>query len=122
MIGLATHEPHFFVLREEVITTKNNTFCSMCGKPGHSPNECSGFLRKEVMKEDTTGKSEKAPYARKTYYFLNLYVLREYLVHDLSPKMIDEGSSLQRSILPGRLVDDWVKYKNKSYFIIYAFD
>eukprot|EP01091_Cochliopodium_minus_P010636 TRINITY_DN285_c0_g1_i2.p1 TRINITY_DN285_c0_g1~~TRINITY_DN285_c0_g1_i2.p1 ORF type:complete len:1238 (-),score=479.98 TRINITY_DN285_c0_g1_i2:99-3812(-) len=108
MLGLATHEPHFFVLREEVLTNNTNKFCSMCGKPGHAPNECSGFLRKEVMSDTSKENAEKVPYARKTYYFLNLFILREYLVEDLKPKFIDNENPFHKSLLNERLVDDWV--------------
>jgi len=38
--GLATHEAHFTILREEVTTT--NRKCFRCGQAGHQTNACTG--------------------------------------------------------------------------------
>ena len=36
MLGLATHEAHFYVLREEVVVASKQTVrCSLCGSEGH---------------------------------------------------------------------------------------
>lgn len=42
MLGLATHEAHFTILREEVTTNKRNNKCHTCGQPGHRSNQCTG--------------------------------------------------------------------------------
>ncbi len=40
MLGLATHEIYFTVLREEVIF--NQQKCAICGQEGHFASECEG--------------------------------------------------------------------------------
>ena len=42
MLALATHEPHFSILREQVLTNNNNN-CRTCGQPGHYASECKGI-------------------------------------------------------------------------------
>ena len=96
------------MLREEVLVSTDNKFCSVCGKPGHHPKDCEGFLRSEINKEAKGEKKDQVAYARKTYYFLNLYILREYLTLDLKPKHSNPESDFLKNILPERLVDDWV--------------
>ncbi|EHK50119.1 hypothetical protein TRIATDRAFT_280608 [Trichoderma atroviride IMI 206040] len=43
MLGLATHEPHFRVLREDVFFQDGkNRACKLCGQKGHEANNCRG--------------------------------------------------------------------------------
>ena len=43
MLGLATHEAHFTVLREDVFfQDSNNKGCRICGQEGHFAAECTG--------------------------------------------------------------------------------
>ena len=43
MLGLATHEPHFRVLREDVFFQSNApNACRICGQVGHKAAECRG--------------------------------------------------------------------------------
>ena len=44
MLGLATHEPHFRVLREDVFYqgSKDSQNCRNCGQPGHFSANCKG--------------------------------------------------------------------------------
>jgi len=39
MLGLSTHEAHFYILREPVISPKDRK-CYKCGKIGHISTEC----------------------------------------------------------------------------------
>ena len=43
MLGLATHEPHFRVLREDVFAQDSRTrMCKLCGQKGHDAQNCRG--------------------------------------------------------------------------------
>lgn len=44
MLSLATHEPHFKVLREDVFADekKKGRGCHRCGQPGHHSKDCTG--------------------------------------------------------------------------------
>ncbi|KAI8331148.1 XRN 5'-3' exonuclease N-terminus-domain-containing protein [Chlamydoabsidia padenii] len=112
MLALGTHEPHFKVLREDVIVQQSHRKnCEICHKPGHSAVDCrvnaqaSADAGKNVDMS-TFGKSaaeEKERQAEaKPYVFLHINVLRNYLEHAL------------RFDIPGmeydfeRAVDDWV--------------
>jgi 5'-3' exoribonuclease 2 len=46
MLSLATHEPHFKVLREDVFADekKKGRGCHRCGQMGHHSNQCTGVL------------------------------------------------------------------------------
>jgi 5'-3' exoribonuclease 2 len=43
MLSLATHEPHFKVLREDVFWKPDNAQgCRLCGQMGHIAADCRG--------------------------------------------------------------------------------
>jgi 5'-3' exoribonuclease 2 len=46
MLALATHEPHFRVLREDVFFqgSKDANACKICGEQGHFAANCKGKL------------------------------------------------------------------------------
>ncbi|PSK41774.1 hypothetical protein B9Z65_9160 [Elsinoe australis] len=98
MLGLATHEPHFRVLREDVFGQDTKPgHCRMCGQAGHMAAECRG---KPAEKKGEFGEKEDAP-PLKDFIWLHVNVLREYLAVEMS--------------LPGqhnfdleRCLDDWV--------------
>eukprot|EP01103_Thecamoeba_quadrilineata_P012353 TRINITY_DN316_c0_g2_i1.p1 TRINITY_DN316_c0_g2~~TRINITY_DN316_c0_g2_i1.p1 ORF type:complete len:1087 (+),score=196.25 TRINITY_DN316_c0_g2_i1:158-3418(+) len=71
MLGLATHEPHFYLLRENVFSKTNNSNCFKCGQPGHRAHEC------------TRKAAEKPKWNEQPFQFLTISVLREYLRRDL---------------------------------------
>lgn len=94
MLALATHEPHFFILRE-IVTVGNDNNCFICGQPGESnlsgytevADLCSGHLASECQgKAKEKGNDEDTKAAiRKPFQFLYVSVLREYLARDLTP-------------------------------------
>ena len=94
MLALATHEPHFWILREVVFQK---------GQP--EPEAPS--VRDQILGE--TQKASKPAIARKPYQLLSVAVLREYLAMDLRP--VSAGG--HRVDLPfpldvERLFDDFV--------------
>ena len=47
MLGLATHEPHFYILREPVMKP-TDLKCFKCGQSGHISAECGAGYTKDV--------------------------------------------------------------------------
>lgn len=43
MLSLATHEPYFKVLREDVFADDKKRGCHRCGQPGHHSRQCTGM-------------------------------------------------------------------------------
>lgn len=68
MLGLATHEAHFCIIREVVIP-KSEKKCALCGGTGHVASECSG----EVEDVEEIG-------IQKPFQIISIPVLRQYLV------------------------------------------
>lgn len=92
MLALATHEPHFRVLREDVFANdKSSTACRMCGQEGHYAAQCTG-TKAEIEK--------KPPAEKKPFIFLDVAVLREYLEVELDVP----GTKFDLE----RAIDDWV--------------
>ena len=91
MLGLATHEPHFTILREEVLFGKNKPF-NNCGQKGHFTDKCTN----EPKEKDEDGNK-----ALKPFVFADLAVLREYLEYELRIDYL-EWWSLER------VIDDFV--------------
>jgi len=89
MLGLSTHEAHFYILRE-VVTDFNEKKCVLCGQVGHLMSECPGVKNEaEAVTVDgeastVTGQSFKSSW--KPLQFLQLPVLREYLANEFDFK------------------------------------
>ncbi|KAG6866523.1 hypothetical protein C0991_003067 [Blastosporella zonata] len=94
MLALATHEPHFRVLREDVFANDTSpTACRMCGQEGHYAAQCTG-TKAEIQK--------KPPADKKPFIFLDVAILREYLEVELNVTQTPFPFSLEQAI------DDWV--------------
>ncbi|KAF8268270.1 XRN 5'-3' exonuclease N-terminus-domain-containing protein [Lactarius quietus] len=75
MLALATHEPYFRVLREDVFADSGSaTACRTCGQEGHFAAQCTA-LKSEI---------QKPPMEKKPFIFLDVSVLREYLEFELN--------------------------------------
>lgn len=93
MLALATHEPHFRVLREDVFGQDTSpTACRLCGEEGHYAAQCTGE-KKELKKK---------PVEKKPFIFLDVAILREYLEIELNVTNAPFPFNLEQAI------DDWV--------------
>ncbi|KFK41999.1 hypothetical protein AALP_AA2G199000 [Arabis alpina] len=79
MLGLATHEVHFSILREVVFTPGQQDKCFLCGQMGHMAAACEGKAKKRAGEFDEKGEE----FVRKPYQFLHIWILREYLEFEM---------------------------------------
>ncbi|KAJ9131599.1 5'-3' exoribonuclease [Coniochaeta hoffmannii] len=99
MLGLATHEPHFRVLREDVFAQQANPrLCKLCGQKGHDARSCKGEAK---VKEGEFDEKDHA-HPLKPFIWLHVSVLREYLAVELNIPDLPFRFDLERAI------DDWV--------------
>lgn len=97
MLALATHEPHFRVLREDVFAQSGSqSACRMCGQEGHYAAQCKATPAEiDHMKAIT-------PVVKKPFIFLDVAILREYLEAELKVPQQPFPFNLEQAI------DDWV--------------
>ena len=99
MLGLATHEPHFHVLREDVFFQETRArACKLCGQKGHNAEECQGKPKQKEGEFD----EKNGAVALKPFIWLHVSILREYLQVELHVPGISFPFDLERAI------DDWV--------------
>ncbi|XP_015251166.1 PREDICTED: 5'-3' exoribonuclease 2 [Cyprinodon variegatus] len=99
MLGLATHEPNFTIIREEFKPNKPRP-CALCGQMGHDIKECQGVAREKQGQHDEF--ADAMPVAEQEFIFIRLCVLREYLARELTMASLPFPFDFERSI------DDWV--------------
>ena len=98
ILSLATHEPHFRVLREDVFAQDSSSnACRKCGEDGHYAAQCTAALNGPIVKPKPTG-----PPAKKPFIFLDVPTLREYLEIELNLPYLPFPFDVERAI------DDWV--------------
>lgn len=90
MLSLATHEPNFQVLREDVF--QQSSACRKCGQDGHIAANCTSA---EIVKPPADDKP-------KPFIFLDVAVLREYLEVELNVPNTPFPFSFEHAL------DDWV--------------
>ncbi|XP_022908631.2 5'-3' exoribonuclease 2 homolog [Onthophagus taurus] len=95
MLGLATHEPNFTIIREEFKPNKPRP-CDLCGQLGHEMKECMGLARLQDGEDEKTFGSEQE------FIFVRLNVLREYLERELQMPNLPFTYDFER------VIDDWV--------------
>ncbi|XP_043483313.1 5'-3' exoribonuclease 2 homolog [Leptopilina heterotoma] len=93
MLGLATHEPNFTIIREEFKPNKPRP-CDICGQLGHEMKDCTGS-EANAQGEETFGSECQ-------FIFVRLNVLREYLERELQMPSLPFKYDFERAI------DDWV--------------
>uniref|UniRef100_A0A671X0P3 5'-3' exoribonuclease n=1 Tax=Sparus aurata TaxID=8175 RepID=A0A671X0P3_SPAAU len=99
MLGLATHEPNFTIIREEFKPNKPRP-CALCGQVGHEIKDCQGTAREKQGEHDEFAGS--MPVSEQEFIFIRLCVLREYLARELTMASLPFPFDFERSI------DDWV--------------
>ncbi|KAK4626443.1 5'-3' exoribonuclease 2 [Fulvia fulva] len=94
MLGLATHEPHFRVLREDVFANDTKPgHCRKCNQPGHIAANCQGKPKEE---------DDRVVKPLKPFIWLHVGILREYLAVEMSVPNQGFKFDLERAL------DDWV--------------
>lgn len=99
MLALATHEPNFYVLREDVFFqgSKGPQACRNCGGLGHLSANC----RKDKQIKDPNVVEEAKPVDPKPFLWLDVACLREYLFVELNvPAPFPYDAELA--------IDDWI--------------
>jgi 5'-3' exoribonuclease 2 len=99
MLGLATHEPHFTIIREEFRPDKPRP-CEICAQYGHDTKECQGTAREKQGAFDEMANTFTS--GEQHYIFLRLSILREYLQKELFVPNLAFPFDIERAI------DDWV--------------
>nr|XP_019049627.1 5'-3' exoribonuclease 2 [Kwoniella bestiolae CBS 10118]OCF28557.1 5'-3' exoribonuclease 2 [Kwoniella bestiolae CBS 10118] len=100
MLSLATHEPHFRVLREDVFAqgSKGPQPCKNCGQSGHLTSNCIG----EKKAKDPNVVEVAKPVDPKPFIFLDVSCLREYLAVELNVPGVPFPFDHELAI------DDWI--------------
>lgn len=75
MLGLATHEVNFTIIREEFMPNKPRP-CEICSLVGHEMKDCQGLMAEMSGPAPQIGKETQ-------YIFVRLNVLKEYLEREL---------------------------------------
>lgn len=93
MLGLATHEAHFTILREE-FKPNDAKPCKICKRYGHEFQKCTGDFAVHETKIQTPSEYDSV-----SFVFIKLYVLRAYLKEVFSRC---SGFNFER------MIDDWI--------------
>ena len=97
MLALATHEPHFRVLREDAFAQGRSNACRICGEEGHYVAQCPGPKPSSLLE-----KPKHTPPEKKPFIFLDVSILREYLEAELYVARAPFSFNFEQAI------DDWV--------------
>ncbi|KAL6342142.1 hypothetical protein AAG906_038622 [Vitis piasezkii] len=115
MLALATHEVHFSILREDVLTLEQRGSCESAVETKTSPPKANSSLVKsrgwfkQALTVDKTNSFiknlESKSSIKMPYQFLHVWILREYL--ELDMKISDPPEKL-KEINFERIVDDFI--------------
>ena len=73
MLGLATHEPNFTIIREEFKMSKPKP-CEICNQEGHSMNDCTGAVREKKGEVGTYVGGVDCEYSTKKLFYCIKYL------------------------------------------------
>ncbi|KAL5621252.1 hypothetical protein BROUX41_006722 [Berkeleyomyces rouxiae] len=106
MLGLATHEPYFRVLREDVFYQDSKArMCRLCGQKGHEARNCRGAaveIEAAKTQAEEAAASDAPEVPLKPFIWLHVSVLREYLAVELHVPQLPFKFDVERAI------DDWI--------------
>ena len=103
MLGLATHEPHFRVLREDVFfETGKDKVCTQCGRKGHMRNNCTHIGEVKLTEDEANKEWAETSHPPKPFIWLHVNILREYLAIEMDAPGRKFTYNLERAL------DDWV--------------
>lgn len=97
MLGLATHETHFTIIREEFLPNRERP-CDICQQMGHEMKVCTGLQ----SERDLASRTPPAPGKETQFIFVRLNVLKEYLQKELYMPNLPFEYDFER------VLDDWV--------------
>uniref|UniRef100_A0A8B9KD28 5'-3' exoribonuclease n=1 Tax=Astyanax mexicanus TaxID=7994 RepID=A0A8B9KD28_ASTMX len=98
MLGLATHEPNFTIIREEFKPNKPRP-CGLCGQIGHELKDCQGVAREKKGEHDEF--ADTIPVSEQEFIFIRLSVLREVkmFLNHLQEGAIDRLVSIYKDVV-----------------------
>jgi 5'-3' exoribonuclease 2 len=104
MLSLATHEPRFRVLREDVFfDSGKDKSCTRCGRKGHIRNNCEfPDDGKKLTEEEAAEEWASSEHQLKPYIWMHTGILREYLAVEMDTPKRKFTYDLERAL------DDWV--------------
>jgi len=103
MLAIATHEPHFRVLREDVFAdSQKDKKCELCNRKGHISNNCEFPRGAKVTDKEAEEEWVAAEHPPKPFIWLHINVLREYIALEMDSPARKFPYDLERSL------DDWV--------------
>ncbi len=97
MLGLATHEPHFYIIRETIMAPQDKK-CTICKESGHFFTECTFSLN------IGTGKKEANFGGPQTYLIVNFQYIKLFLVREFLELEFADIKNFELE----RVVDDFV--------------
>ncbi|KAL4459931.1 hypothetical protein ABPG74_003457 [Tetrahymena malaccensis] len=115
MLGLSTHEPYFYIIREQIITQEEKR-CSICQQTGHFQMDCPNEMAVEAGQKPVSQKILQAQEQKvrkgitQNFQFAKLYVMRQYLNMRFSKVLFNENleCKLKMKYDIERIIDDFV--------------
>ncbi|CAD8159144.1 unnamed protein product [Paramecium octaurelia] len=109
MLGLSTHEPYFYVIRETIMANDDKQ-CSICQQKGHFFTDCKkrekviDDLNGEIKQYNQIQQQQKTKLIQVDFQILQLNIVREFLYFETR----DLQASLKGQYDLERIIDDFV--------------